>query len=201
MMWKEILKSEFSTSPEKGTSEHGIQITKMYMFLKRYFADEHTPQFKKLYVTLDVMKEGDILRLNSVIERQKSTFKHEFDGLLDTYNNEVLPGAYIDLRVLAKVLPKNAKGGYIDNETGKFVPHPDGKAVRTAQGNIKFDDARHKKLRDLFIKESYEGRRRDNQPMGSSYYAVPASRTIQSFWYQLSRIIKKSENYWWDEEY
>ena len=205
-MWKEILKSEFSTSPEKGTSEHGIQITKMYMFLKRYFADEHTPQFKKLYVTLDVMKEGDILRLNSVIERQKSTFKHEFDGLLDTYNNEVLPGAYIDLRVLAKVLPKNAKGGYIDNETGKFVPHPvsisnNPLPVQTAQGNIEFDDARHKKLRDLFIKESYEGRRRDNQPMGSSYYAVPASRTIQSFWYQLSRIIKKSENYWWDEEY
>jgi len=206
MMWKEILKSEFSTSPEKGTSEHGIQITKMYMFLKRYFADEHTPQFKKLYVTLDVMKEGDIFRLNRIIEGAKSTFKHEFavlnkGGLLDTYNNEVLPGAYIDLRVLAKVLPKNAKGGYIDNETGKFVPHPDGKPVRTAQGNIKFDDVRHKKLRDLFIKESYEGRRRDNQPMGSSYYAVPASRTIQSFWYQLSRIIKKSENYWWDEEY
>jgi len=206
MMWKEILKSEFSTSPEKGTSEHGIQITKMYMFLKRYFADEHTPQFKKIYVTLDVMKPRDIIRLNRIIEGAKSTFKREFDGLLQTYDNEVLPGAYIDLRVLAKVLPKNAKGGYIDSETGEFKPHPvsfgnNPIPVQTAQGNIEFDDERHKKLRDLFIKESYEGRRRDDWPMGSRYDSVPASRTIQSFWYQLSRIIKKSENAWWDEEY
>ena len=74
-MWKEILKSsEFSTSPKKGTSEHGIQITKMYMFLKRYFAERHTPQFKKLYVTLDVMNERDIIRLNRIIENAKSTF-------------------------------------------------------------------------------------------------------------------------------
>ncbi|QDP59601.1 MAG: hypothetical protein GOVbin1753_34 [Prokaryotic dsDNA virus sp.] len=203
-MWKEVLKSEFSTSPKKGTSEHGIQITKMYMFLKRYFADEHTPQFKKVYVTLDVMKEGDIIRLNRIIENARRVFVREFDGLLK--QGEVLPGAYIDLRVLSKVLPKAAKGGYIDHETGKFVPHPrdaDGymKPVKTAQGNIEFDDERHKELRDLFIQESYEGQRRDNYPMGSRYDSVPASRTIQSFWNQLSRIIKKSNNFYWDEEW
>lgn len=210
MMWKEILKSEFSTSPEKGTSEHGIQITKMYMFLKRYFAETHTPQFKKLYVTLDVMHERDLKRLNRTIENAKSTFKREFDGLLQDYDNEVLPGAFIDLRVLAKVLPKkareNGKSGYIDNETGKFVPHPinsDGymKPVKTAQGNIKFDDERHKELRDLFIKNSHEGRGTYTSTVGARYDSVPASRTIQSFWYQLSRIIKKSNNLWWDEDY
>lgn len=203
-MWKEILKSEFSTSPKKGTSEHGIQITKMYMFLKRYFAEEHTPQFKKLYVTLDVMKEPDIIRLNRIIESAKSTFNREFDGLLE--RDEILPGAYVDLRVLAKVLPKSAKGGYIDNTTGKFEPHPvsfgnNPMPVKTANGRIEFDDERHKKLRDVFINESYEGRRSDTWAMGSSPAAVPASRTIQSFWYQLSRIIKKSNNYWWDEDY
>ena len=39
MMWKSILKAK---------SPQGIHVTKMYMFLKRYFAADRTEQFNKI---------------------------------------------------------------------------------------------------------------------------------------------------------
>ena len=194
-MWKEILKSEFQTSPKKGTSEHGIQITKMYMFLKRYFADEHTPQFKKLYVTLDVMNKRDVNRLSGIIQNAKGVFLREFGDLLE--RGEVLPGAYIDIRGLEK--PTSDRYNY-----QRFSPDKKEKLnmlFGRDKFNIKFDDARHKEVRDRFIRNSYEGGSAFTNKVGSRYDAVPASRTIQSFWYQLSRVIKKSNNYYWDEEW
>lgn len=170
-MWKEILKSEFSTSPEKGTSEHGIQITKMYMFLKRYFADEHTPQFKKIYVTLDQMNDYTFRRLEDIMENARLRFDNEFilDELQLLEKDEILPGFYWF-------------GG--DSYEG-----------------WRFDDERHKSLRDEFIRNSYEGRRNYTNRVGSRWDAVPASRTIQSFWYSLERVIKKSKNRYWSERY
>ena len=41
MSWEKVLKIDYDASK----SSQGLHVTKMYMFLKRYFADTHTKRF------------------------------------------------------------------------------------------------------------------------------------------------------------
>jgi hypothetical protein len=62
-MWEDVLKRS------DGVNEQGKHVTKMYMFLKRYFSDTHTPQFKELYILQEELEPRALEHVKSIITR------------------------------------------------------------------------------------------------------------------------------------
>jgi hypothetical protein len=64
MTWEQVLKIDYDASK----SSQGLHVTKMYMFLKRYFADTHTKRFKDFYVTYPELDEATKRKLKNLLE-------------------------------------------------------------------------------------------------------------------------------------
>ena len=70
-MWEDVLKRGDSVN------DQGKHVTKMYMFLKRYFADTHTPQFKELYILQEDLDERALEHVKSIITRLLTTNRQD----------------------------------------------------------------------------------------------------------------------------
>ena len=64
MTWEQILKIDYDASK----SSQGLHVTKMYMFLKRYFAATHTKRFLDFYIPYPELDEYTKRRLKNVLE-------------------------------------------------------------------------------------------------------------------------------------
>tara|TARA_R100001510_G_scaffold23069_1_gene20233 strand:- start:717 stop:1214 length:498 start_codon:yes stop_codon:yes gene_type:complete len=64
MTWEQMLKIDYDASK----SSQGLHVTKMYMFLKRYFADTHTKRFLEFYIPYSELDDYTKGRLKNVLE-------------------------------------------------------------------------------------------------------------------------------------
>lgn len=64
MTWEQMLKIDYDASE----SSQGLHVTKMYMFLKRYFADTHTKRFLDFYIPYPELDEYTKRRLKNTLE-------------------------------------------------------------------------------------------------------------------------------------
>jgi len=157
-MWESILKAK---------SPQGIHVTKMYMFLKRYFAADRTEQFNKIYITWEEFKIYDRAALMEIVER---IVDGEYRWGNDHKTDMPIPG-------ISLFTPKD-----YSNQSDKHRP-PD----------ITFNDADHTNGR----KEHIENSESENQYniYSSPAFDKPYDTKLQSDWIQLQRIIKRSSNY------
>lgn len=160
MMWEEILK----VNPR---NPHGIHVTKMYMFLKRYFADSHTDQFKKTYILWHEFEYP------SDRERVHETITDIIDGTYTwnphgaTTTDKPIPGITIH-------------SFDADDDT----PY------------IEFNDAEHIKGRDEHIANSIESNMdKHNHPYRYKGKDAPHDFKLQRGWDTLERSIKKTYNF------
>lgn len=160
MMWEEILK----VNPR---NPHGIHVTKMYMFLKRYFADSHTEQFKRTYI---LWNEFDY---PSDRDRVYETITNIIDGTYAWHNHGV---GSVD-----KAIP----GITIHS----FDTHDD-------TPDIEFNDAEHIKGRDEHIANSIESNMDKHTYPANRYntHDAPYDSKLQRGWDILERSIKKTYN-------
>ena len=161
-MWEEILKA----NPR---NPHGIHVTKMYMFLKRYFADSHTDQFKKTYILWhEFGYRSDRERLHDMIF-------HLIDG---TYSwNQRYSGKK------DKAIP-GIKINRFDVDDDEF--------------DIEFNDAEHLKGRDEHISHSVESSKGqgdlDYQMARRVNTEAPHDYKLQRSWDRIQYLIKRSHN-------
>lgn len=64
MTWEKVLKIDYDASK----SSQGLHVTKMYMFLKRYFADTHTKRFLDFYIPYPELDEVTKRKLKNILE-------------------------------------------------------------------------------------------------------------------------------------
>tara|TARA_R110002167_G_scaffold3375_12_gene16462 strand:+ start:499 stop:1023 length:525 start_codon:yes stop_codon:yes gene_type:complete len=155
-MWESILKSK---------SPQGIQVTKMYMFLKRYFAEVRTEQFNKTYITWEEFRPYDRAALMDVVERIVAG-EHRWGSQNKT--DMPIPG-------ISLPIPRT-----YNNQSDKERP-PD----------ITFNDADHTNGRKEHIKNASP----DLDYRRSVRYEKPYDVKLQGDWQELERIIKRTGNY------
>lgn len=63
MTWEQMLKIDYDAS----NSSQGLHVTKMYMFLKRYFAATHTKRFLDFYIPYNELDQYTKRRLKNVL--------------------------------------------------------------------------------------------------------------------------------------
>ena len=166
MMWEEILKA----NPPNPRNPHGIHVTKMYMFLKRYFADSHTEQFKKTYILW-----------------HQFDYPSDRDRVHEAITN-IIDGTYVWHPYGATTSDKPIPGITI-RSFDKDDDNPD----------IEFNDAEHIKGRDEHIANSLESNL-DKQPHlfrhAYKYKNTYAQHDfkLQRGWEILERSIKKTHN-------
>ena len=162
MMWEEILKA----TPPNPRNPHGIHVTKMYMFLKRYFADSHTDQFKNTYI---LWHEFDY---ESDRERVHETIKDIING---THSYRMWGASNFDIPI-----------------PGIRIIHFDSD---DSEVHIEFNDAEHIKGRDEHIANSIESNK-DNfsQRYRYAYKDAPHDLKLQRGWDILIESIKKTKN-------
>ena len=64
MTWEQVLKIDYDASK----SSQGLHVTKMYMFLKRYFADTHTKRFLDFYIPYPELHRNTKRRMKNDLE-------------------------------------------------------------------------------------------------------------------------------------
>ena len=64
MIWEQMLKIDYDASK----SSQGLHVTKMYMFLKRYFADTHTKRFLEFYIPYPELEPPTKRRMKDNLE-------------------------------------------------------------------------------------------------------------------------------------
>ena len=64
MTWEQVLKIDYDASK----SSQGLHVTKMYMFLKRYFADTHTKRFLEFYIPYPELDQHTKRRIKENLE-------------------------------------------------------------------------------------------------------------------------------------
>lgn len=158
-MWEEILK----VNPR---NPHGIHVTKMYMFLKRYFADSHTEQFKKTYI---LWNEFD--------------YPSDRDRVYEAITN-IIDGTYVWNPHGATTTDKPIPGITIHS----FDKNDD-------EVHIEFNDAEHLKGRDEHIANSIESNKDKHiHRYRYAHKDAPHDFKLQRGWDMLERSIKKVNN-------
>lgn len=169
MMWEEILKA----TPPNPRNPHGIHVTKMYMFLKRYFADSHTDQFKDTYILW-----------------------HEFDYSSDRDKvhetiTDIIEGTY-------QWKPHGANTSDIPIPGIRIINFDE----NDDEANIEFNDAEHLKGRDEHIANSIESNKdKQNHRYRYTYKDAPHDFKLQRGWDILQSRIKKTNNRWYRRRY
>ena len=179
MTWQTILKAD------KTGTHGGKDVTHMYHFLKRYFSQKHTEQFKQIYIEWEELSDQDKQSVVWTLERM-------FSWGYET----------------AVKLPRNQMGGRTPKgytklthnvRDRKWFPGIHISILNGSTVKLEFDDAEHIKTRGLWIEGSDEKTGRGYQ---QSYWhrrtkPAPADVKIQRWWKELTRTIKKTSNYSW----
>jgi len=159
MMWEKILK----VNPR---NPHGIHVTKMYMFLKRYFADTHTEQFQKSYILW-----------------HQFDYPSDRDRVYEAITN-IIDGTY--------TWTPHGIGSTDIAIPGIRINHFN---VGDDEVNIEFNDAEHIKGRDEHIDNSVESNLHLHRyPRYYKGRDAPHDFKLQRGWEILERIIKKTNN-------